>query len=150
MRLKRTDTQSKSNKSNQIKSNQIKSKQTQIMTSSSQIASTGNANSSLLVTEVVRKDTAKVTKAEKDKKAAARKAAKAEKDAVQEAAQAKKDAVQEAAQAEKRMKEGMAARPGSRAHTRFLQEYYRPEVVKAREENAAARRKAGHFGQASK
>jgi hypothetical protein len=106
------------------------------MTSSSQIASTGNANSSLLVTEVVRKDTAKVTKAEKD--------------AVQEAAQAKKDAVQEAAQAEKRMKEGMAARPGSRAHTRFLQEYYKPEVVKAREENAATRRKAGHFGQASK
>ena len=139
MRLKRTDTQSKANQTNQIKSNQIKTKQTQIMTSSSQIASTGNANSSLLVTEVVRKDTAKVTKAEKDKKAVARKAA-----------QAKKDAVQEAAQAEKRMKEGMAARPGSRARTRFLQEYYKPEVVKAREENAAARRKAGHFGQASK
>ena len=84
--------------------------------------------------------------AAKAENAAARKAAKAKKDA----AQAKKAAVQEAAQAEKRMKEGMAARPGSRAHTRFLQEYYKPEVVKAREENAAARRKAGHFGQASK
>jgi hypothetical protein len=52
-----------------------------------------------------------------------------------------------AAQAEK---DGRAARPGSRAHTRFLQEYYRPEVVKAREEEAAARCRAGNFGQASK
>jgi hypothetical protein len=104
------------------------------MTSSSQIASTGNANSSLLVTEVVRKDTAKVTKAEKD--------------AVQEAAQAEKDAAREADQAERRI---VAERsPGGRARTRYLQEYYKPEVVKAREENAAARRKAGHFGQASK
>ena len=118
------------------------------MTSSSQIASTGNANSSLLVTEVVRKDTAKVTKAEKDKKAAARKAAKAEKDAVQEAAQAEKDAAREADQAERRIVTERS--PGGRARTRFLQEYYKPEVVKAREENAAARRKAGHFGQASK
>ena len=89
--------------------------------------------------KVVRKDHVNVAKAEK---AAARKAAKAEKAAVQEAAQAKKAAVQEAAQAEKRMKEGMAARPGSRAHTRFLEEYYKPEVVKAREEKAAAWRRA--------
>jgi hypothetical protein len=88
-------------------------------------ASTGNANSSPLATKVVRKDTA-----------TAPTAAKAEKDAAQEAAQAEKD--------------GRAARPGSRAHTRFLLEYYRPEVVKAREENAAARCRAGHFGKASK
>ena len=76
------------------------------------------------------------------KKAATRKAAKAKKAAVQEAAQAKKAAVQEAAQAEKRMKDGRAARPGSRAHTRFLEEYYKPEAVKAREEKAAAWRRA--------
>jgi hypothetical protein len=81
-------------------------------------------------------------KAEKVKKAAARKAAQAKKVAVRKAAQAKKAAVQEAAQAEKRMKDGRAARPGSRAHTRFLEEYYKPEVVKAREEKAAAWRQA--------
>ena len=82
------------------------------------------------------------TKVAKVKKAATRKAAKAKKAADQEAAQAKKAAVQEAAQAEKRMKDGRAARPGSRAHTRFLEEYYKPEVVKAREEKAAAWRRA--------
>jgi hypothetical protein len=92
-------------------------------------ASTGNANSSPLATKVVRKDTATAAKAENA-------AAKAENAAAQEAAQAEKD--------------GRAARPGSRAHTRFLQEYYRPEVVKAREEEAAARCRAGNFGQASK
>ena len=81
--------------------------------------------------KVVRKDHVNVAKAEKAEKAAARKAAKAE-----------KAAVQEAAQAEKRMKDGRAARPGSRAHTRFLEEYYKPEVVKAREEKAAAWRRA--------
>ena len=81
------------------------------------------------------------TKVAKVKKAATRKAAKAKKAAVI-AAQAKKAAVQEAAQAEKRMKDGRAARPGSRAHTRFLEEYYKPEVVKAREEKAAAWRRA--------
>ena len=84
----------------------------------------------------------KVTKAEKAKKVAVRKAAQAKKVAVRKAAQAKKAAVQEAAQAEKRMKDGRAARPGSRAHTRFLEEYYKPEVVKAREEEAAAWRQA--------
>jgi len=40
------------------------------------------------------------------------------------------------------MKDGRAARPGSRAHTRFLEEYYKPEAVKAREEKAAAWRQA--------
>ena len=69
---------------------------------------------------------------------------------LQQSAKAKKDAAEEAAQAEKRMNAGLAARPGSRARTNALEEYYKPEVVKAREENAAARRKAGHFGQASR
>ena len=84
----------------------------------------------------------KVAKVTKAKKAAARKAAQAKKVAVRKAAQAKKAVVQEAAQAEKRMKDGRAARPGSRAHTRFLEEYYKPEAVKAREEKAAAWRQA--------
>jgi hypothetical protein len=97
-------------------------------------ASTGNANSSPLATKVVRKDTATAAKAEN---AAARKAAQAEKAVARKAAQAERRIVTERS-------------PGGRARTRFLQEYYRPEVVKAREENAAARRKAGHFGQASK
>ena len=96
----------------------------------------GNKNNNLPLAK-------KVTKAKKaKKKAAVRKAAQAKKVAVRKAAQAKKAAVQEAAQAEKRMKDGRAARPGSRAHTRFLEEYYRPEVVQARQENAAARCRA--------
>jgi hypothetical protein len=113
------------------------------MNSSSQIASTGNADSSLLVTKVEHKDT---TKAPTAANAAARKAAKAKKDA----AQAEKDAAREADQVEKRMNAGLAARPGSRARTNALEEYYSAARVQAREENAAARRKAGHFGHASK
>ena len=113
----------------------------QNMNSSSQIASTGNADSSLLVTKVEHKDT---TKAPTAANAAARKAAKAKKDA----AQAEKDAAREADQAKRRIVTERS--PGGRARTRFLQEYYRPEAVQARQENAAARRKAGHFGPASK
>ena len=65
-------------------------------------------------------------------------------------AKAEKDAAEEAAQAEKRMNAGLAARPGSRARTAALKEYYSADKVQAREENAAARCRAGDFGQASR